>query len=359
MKKAIIFFLLVGYILHGCSKQDKYSPPVGSINELENGWAVPLDQLVISLLPADRIKSIDTPTFEIVANSNLRSNDAVYAYRYADTVKIYPQRILSKHEIVNDRIGNHYFAITYCPLTGSAIAWNREINGEVSEFGVSGHLYNENLIAYDRNGNSYWSQMLLEGIKGNSEGDNLKNSMLLFTSGETIKKSYPDALILVDSTDSICNDSICGFKQGSDYGNPDENEITNLLTGGNYFGVVNTGILNGGQGALLFSYDDFNDSISIYQTNYKNSRLIVIGSSSLQFIVAFIDKSSNSEIHFNAIQNSLPTIFEDNQGNNYDITGLIISGPSAGIQLPSPIAYTANSYAWELFFGNGIQVFKN
>ena len=77
----------------------------------------------------------------------------------------------------------------------------------------------------------------------------------------------------------------------------------------------------------------------------------------LQFIVAFKNNTSNSDIQFHPIQNALPIIFEDNKGNRYDLSGLVVSGPLAGSSLTSPIAYTAHSFAWNLFFFDHIDYY--
>ena len=63
-------------------------------------------------------------------------------------VKIYPHPILDWHEIINDGIGDKKYALTYCPLTGTSLAWDRTINGQETTFGVSGLLYNTNLMPY-------------------------------------------------------------------------------------------------------------------------------------------------------------------------------------------------------------------
>ena len=79
----------------------------------------------------------------------------------------------------------------------------------------------------------------------------------------------------------------------------------------------------------------------------------------MQFIVAFKDKTGDPNNQFSPVQNALPVIMKDNNGNHYDITGLIVSGPSTGDRLLSPDSYTAHSFAWELFFGNNIELFED
>jgi hypothetical protein len=96
----------------------------------------------------DGIPSIDAPKFWNVedANGYLDDGDIVFGLVENGVARAYPQRILVWHEIVNDVVGGLGLAVTYCPLTGTAIAFER---GN-TEFGVSGRLVNSNLIMYDR-----------------------------------------------------------------------------------------------------------------------------------------------------------------------------------------------------------------
>lgn len=72
---------------------------------------------------------------------------------------MYPLQILVWHEVVNDTVAGDPILITYCPLCGSGIAYQRSIHGEEVEFGTSGKLYNSNLVMYDRKTDTYWSQI--------------------------------------------------------------------------------------------------------------------------------------------------------------------------------------------------------
>jgi hypothetical protein len=185
----------------------------------------------------------------------------------------------------------------------------------------------------------------LQGIKGRYADDKLESGFLLTTSGATLKQSFPDAVVLVDALEHQC-DSVCReLKSG------------NELLGGDYFGVVNVGLIKDPE-ALLFSYDDFDNHITVYQTFFRGSKIIVVGSKTLQFIVAFIDNTGNPGIQFFPVQNQLPTIMEDSHGNRYDLTGLVVSGQVEGTRLPSPEGYFARSFAWELFFGDNTEMFE-
>lgn len=355
MLRFISYFILF-LVFNSCSKEIEFNKEShSSFGDIQSGWDVPADQIVFSSFPPDRIQSIDHPHFEKINAENLQAWEIAYVYRHGDIIKIYPKDIIAVHEIINDQIDEHYFAISLCPLTGSAIAWNREIDGLPSEFGVSGHLYNSNLIPYDRNTNSFWSQMQFEAIKGKRSGDILKSEFLVKTTGNTIFESFPSALVLVDTTGHSC-DSICSERKK-------DNSLEELVQKGNksldsdYFGIIKKRIAHEDE-ALVFNIELFEEQIQLYQIQHYNYKMIVIGSKNYQFIIAFIDNIGVADIQFVAVQNGLPIIMKDNLGNSYDLTGKVIDGPRLGHRLTSPPSYFAHAFAWDLFFYNNYEIFK-
>lgn len=130
----------------------------------------------------DGIPSIDDPKFvvggkELIDHdlySSLNPSELVTVVQIDRTTRVYPHRILEYHEVVNDVIGDTPLTVSYCPLTGTSFAWDRTINGKVVEFGVSGLLYNNNLILYDRTSESNWSQILGTAVSGLYRSDKVK-----------------------------------------------------------------------------------------------------------------------------------------------------------------------------------------
>lgn len=97
--------------------------------------------------PKDGIPPIDRPKYVSAddAEKFLKSNEIVFGLDYQGTVKAYPQKILVWHEIVNDEARGGKISITYCPLTGSALAFRgRSREGAMLTFGTSGKLINSN-----------------------------------------------------------------------------------------------------------------------------------------------------------------------------------------------------------------------
>ncbi len=146
----------------------------------------------------DGIPSIDDPDFEPVGevDGRLDDGDPVFAVEVDGEARAYPQSILVWHEIVNDTVGDLDLAVTYCPLTGTAIGFER---GE-TEFGVSGRLVNSNLIMYDRGSESWWPQVLGTAIDGPHEEDALIEHPVIWTTWERFRDVYPDGEVLTERT---------------------------------------------------------------------------------------------------------------------------------------------------------------
>ncbi len=154
------------------------------------------------IIPRDRIPSIDAPEFISPSDASewLREMEPVVALDINGDVRAYPLQILTWHEIVNDVIDGVPVAVTFCPLCNSAIAFDRRIDGETLEFGVSGNLRNSDLIMYDRQTHSWWQQFTGEGIVGHYAGRELEYIPAFIVSFADFTKSHPDGKILSRET---------------------------------------------------------------------------------------------------------------------------------------------------------------
>ena len=169
-------------------------------------WSIPTEN-VISVLGIDAIPAIDDPEFEEFSSKDFIDNgffldneDMLVGVTINGTTRLYPVPILNYHEIVNDQIGDVYFSLSFCPLTGTAIAWDRAIDGDITTFGVSGLLYNSNVMPYDRNSESIWSQMKQECLKGSKIGTEMSTIQVLETSWEAWKQILGSPNLLTTNT---------------------------------------------------------------------------------------------------------------------------------------------------------------
>lgn len=132
----------------------------------------------------------------------LQPEDRVIGVKLGEVTRAYPLAILNYHEIVNDRIGETPFAVTYCPLCDSAAVFDRRTPLGEREFGVSGLLYNSNVLMYDRGGKpeSLWSQVRSTGISGPGSKKRLMALPCELTTWESWKSRYPRTAILSAKT---------------------------------------------------------------------------------------------------------------------------------------------------------------
>lgn len=148
----------------------------------------------------DGIPAIDAPKF-VSINNFKHSNDVLTIVLQDDnSVKVYPYNILVWHEIVNDVVDNVPVSITFCPLCGSAVVYERKLQGGISTFGVSGFLLESNMIMYDRLSETLWQQSTGKALAGKYFGQELQRvSFQLLTIGE-VRTKYKDASVLSEDT---------------------------------------------------------------------------------------------------------------------------------------------------------------
>jgi hypothetical protein len=141
---------------------------------------IPRDEIVRGGPPKDGIPAITDPRMLTAAEVDaitknergkyLVSDDRVIGVAIDGDARAYPLNILCWHEVVNDVVGGRPIAVTYCPLCDSAVVFDRRVDDETLEFGVSGLLYNSNALLYDRRpggrGESLWSQLKLGAVTG-------------------------------------------------------------------------------------------------------------------------------------------------------------------------------------------------
>jgi hypothetical protein len=152
--------------------------------------------------PKDGIPSIDNPKFVSVREADewIEDNELVLAIVYRGVKRVYPFQIMVWHEIVNDWIGGDPILITYCPLCGSGIAYERKIDGKEVEFGTSGKLYNSNLVMYDRKTDTYWTQIDGLAVVGELTGIKLKPVSIDTVVWRDWKIAHPDSEVLSQDT---------------------------------------------------------------------------------------------------------------------------------------------------------------
>jgi hypothetical protein len=110
--------------------------------------------------------------------------------------RAYPIRLLSSHELVNDTVGGEAVLISWCPLCFSAVVFERIVEGRELTFGVSGMLYRDNLVMYDHQTNTLWSQLLGQSLRGAIRQQRLTVIPSILTPWAEWKDLHPETLVL-------------------------------------------------------------------------------------------------------------------------------------------------------------------
>ncbi len=149
----------------------------------------------------DGIPALSDPAFVSSKKDNwLEKDDLVIGLTINGISKAYPVRILNYHEVVNDEFDNKSVAITYSPLCGSAMAYRTEDKHSEWELAVSGLLYNNNALYFDRQTESLWSQVLGRAVSGSVAGAQLELLPTTLTTWEDWKENHPETMLLSKET---------------------------------------------------------------------------------------------------------------------------------------------------------------
>ncbi len=151
------------------------------------------------VLSRDAIPSIDNPEFDRGYFGD-QSDDVIVVD--GSPPRAYPIRLLSYHEIVNDRINDRPIAVTWCPICWSAIVYSRQVDGSELTFGVSGKLADDALVLYDQETESDWKQPTGRAIAGELEGACLRVLPAAMVSWERFTTDYPDGIVLQPPRDA-------------------------------------------------------------------------------------------------------------------------------------------------------------
>lgn len=361
MKRFYILFIIIGMVT-SCSEDEKNIPVPNPNNPGANSgnpsgaeWLIPQNEVFDGGPGKDGIPALENPdVITLDQAAYLNDEDLILGYKSGDDIRAYPHKILDWHEIINDKLGSASLAVTYCPLTGTGIGWNRLVDGKETTFGVSGLLYNTNLIPYDRATGSNWSQMRLDCVNGPLQGTEIDLYQLVETSWATWKRMYPNSTVV--STNTTYDRNYERYPYG-DYKTNDGNlifpvkpEDFRLPAKERVLGIITEERVK----AFRFSNFEVLD-ISIRQENIGGIPMVIAGSKEHNFIVAYQSQTEDVEgLEFKVlpIEDFLVdgALMTDQHGNIWNVFGEAIEGPQKGEQLLRTNNYIGYWFAWGAFF---------
>jgi hypothetical protein len=179
--------------------------PTNAEAPVRNGFslqpaAIPIDEILKGGPPRDGIPALDHPPFLPPAEAPWQDADLVLGVAWRGEARAYPIAILDWHELVNDTLGGRPILVSYCPLCGTGIVFDRRVEGAVRRFGVSGLLYRSDLLMYDRETESLWSQISAEAVTGRSLGRRLALLRSRIERFGKWRRSHPETTVLSRET---------------------------------------------------------------------------------------------------------------------------------------------------------------
>lgn len=201
----LIISLSLILLLTNCNAQNEVNTSTQEVRLL-NGFkienpTVPIDEIYQGTPQRDNIPAIQNPKYVAAANADfMQPSDNVIGININNDIKAYSIKILTWHEIVNDIVGGKPVVISYCPLCNSVYVFSRQIGDSTFTFGVSGLLYNSNVVMYDHQTKSLWSQVKAEAISGAMTGAEMPQIAATATTWQDWILQHPNTEVLSKDT---------------------------------------------------------------------------------------------------------------------------------------------------------------
>ncbi len=326
-----------------------------SNGRIGDGWSANIDRAFIQEGEGEEdIPSIDLPEFTLANQVDfLPDTSIVLGIFHEGVIKAYPLDILHWHEIVNDIVGETPIAITYSTLSGSGVAFERvSNNGIVFEMGVTGLLYNSNLIALDRISGTFWQQFLGLGVKGLRKDQVLKEFPLIEMKWSTWRLLFPNSQVL--NTKTGFNRPYQTYPYG-DYRTNNTKLLFDLtvpldsLEQPISFKEKGIGITIGAD-TKVYPLSAFPTiGLGIIEEEFSGESVVIIGSQEHQCLAAYSSTRADGSQATFRIADANPLMIVDDRGIEYTILGNSVKQDTDTVLQPltSKIAYWFSWAIWE------------
>jgi hypothetical protein len=353
MRKLVIL-LVFPIIFWGCGESDENmegsgtgggsNPPSGQSRD----WLVPVDEIRDGGPGKDGIPSIDNPIFldpSDLGTSLIKDEDLVVGVIRGDAIRAYPHYILDYHEIVNDKLNEEALTLNYCPLTGTAFGWSSTSDNSFSTFGVSGLLYNANLILYDRLTDSHWSQLKLQCINGSQIGEEPILIPVVETTWKMWRTMFPNSKLMSHETGFARDYSVYPYgpyKTNHEYfvfrAIPENRALPNKLR---VHAIIEE------EQSKVYRFESF-DNGRVVRDSFMGKELLIVGNEDL--IVSFILEPDDLSLEFSYAFEDGEILFTDQEGNQWNAFGKAIEGPRKGNVLKSSVSVVSYWFAIAAFY---------
>jgi len=218
----------------------------------------------------------------------------------------------------------------------------RTVGSDELTFGVSGMLWRENLVMYDRQTDSWWSQADGVAIQGPKRGAQLEQVASDMMSWKEWRALHPSTVVLAPPGGASGRDQYANYHASRSIG------VTGRLRAG---GVLDakTRILGFRLGLRAFAvaldrlsktpvtqFDAAGQSVVLVSGDRQGARVFLAGNR------RFTDAGTNA---------NRPRLRDQATGSIWDaLDGRAVSGPQAGAQLERVAAHQSYWFSWYSFF---------
>ncbi len=322
---------------------------------------VDFDEILSGGPRKDGIPAIDDPKFimQHQATRWLNPQEPVISVEINGAARAYPIQILIWHEIVNDELNGKHISVTFCPLCNASLVFDRNVDGEILDFGTTGRLRYSDLIMYDRQTESWWQQLTGKGLVGKYAGKRLNTLNSYIVSFQEFRKAYPNGLILSRTTghareygmnpyrgyDDI-NNSPFMIKDSTDPRLPPMERILSVSVNDKYrvypySELNNHPVINDDLHGVPIVVLSKQDSVSpLDLPKISESRTI-------PSVTAFRRYVNDLQLTFYSENNR---ILDKQTGSQWNLFGQAIDGQLQGKQLASVESHVNFAFAWLVFY---------
>lgn len=344
--------VLMSGIMSACG--ESAAPGAPEPNELS--CVIPIDQIFDGGPGKDGIPALNDPRLVDAAASDLeylRDDDRVIGLLWNGQAIAVPHNVGWWHEIVNLDLDGLLVAVSFCPLTGSSMAFDRA-PADGATFGVSGLLYQNNLIMYDRNQpESLWPQMARGARCGERSGSSLNMVPVIEMTWAGWRGLYPETQVVpgadglgrdyamypYGSYDVVGNDDLLFPLPNVDRRRPLKERVLGIPEANGEVGIA-------------FPFGELAKAGLVAAIHYDagDDGMVVFWDGLVQGAMAFRPAAGGQALNFEVRSGAI----EDREtGSTWSIDGHARSGPLQGERLePVAEAYVAFWFAWAAFHGN-------
>ncbi len=324
------------------------------------------DKIIVAA-PKDGIEALTNP--DLVGPDSpfidfLLPTDRVIGIQVDGEYIAVPHNILWWHEIAN--FDDHGLTVTYCPLTGSSMVFHRA-NADNAEFAVSGLLFKNNLVMFDRNAgpddDTLWPQMLAGGFCGPSEGRELGMYPAIEIEWGDWLALHPNTRVVSERTGFGQNYTLYPYGQYERLDNPETVYFLEDLDERRLPKERILGMLSRSGRGVAFPFGALRDAavggLTVVHTFLGDENgqgnadpTVVFWDSEAASAMAFTPSTPTQELTFEVRDGAFVDV---ETGSEWSIEGIAVSGPLEGDKLlPKAEAYVSFWFAFTQIFGDPV-----